>query len=426
MTNTNVPFTRSERLGPAGTACRICGGSTRVVLDLGKTPLANAFPSNRDENLPTFPLALEACVCGNLQLGTCVDPEVLYANYLYVTPDSTMLTAHYRTLAGALRERGMLAADSAVLEIGSNVGTFLAFLAPSVASVIGVDPAENICELARAAGVPTVCAFFDLASARAAVAASRAPDVIFARHCMAHNEQPYTMLEAAAEVLAPAGTIVIENAYGVQTIEGGEFDQIYHEHMFYFTVHAVSFMLERVGLRLVDVLPAPIHGGSLVFMARRAAENPSVSEAVGAALAAERISLADDALIGFRDHTQGTVERLRALLAQLAAEGARVYAYGASAKGSTLLNVIGAAATTIAACADSTPIKVGRFVPGVGIPIVSEASALADPPDAFLLTAWNYRNELIAKVRRGGNERTGFVIPIPVVEYVAGHAAPAS
>jgi len=373
----------------------------------------------RDVEPRTFPLVLELCDdCGNLQLRDCLDAADLYRHYLYVTPDSPMLRQHYESLHAYLANGHYIRPDSFVLEVGSNAGLFLQFLQPRTAKVLGIDPATNICEMARASGIDTVCDFFAMDSARAIREQHGAPDLIVARHCMAHNADPHVMVSAAAELLTDDGHLVIENAYGLTTVENNEFDQIYHEHMFYFTIRSMKALLARNGMHLTGIFMAPVHGGSIVFVAKKARPGDVVDVSV------EQFSRREDDLLRpgtferFSENAYAIKERLATLVEDLVAEQKSVWTYGATAKGNTLLNYVGLTHQQIGYCVDSTPIKQGKFLPKSGIRVVSEEEATASPPDFYLLTAWNYKQEVIEKVRRSGNNHTRFIIPVPHVHIV--------
>src|SRR2546428_2019366 len=251
--------------------CRICSSATRTLLDLGESPLANALKASPDQPDESYPLVLEQCDrCGNVQLRDCVDAHALYSHYLYMTPDSPSLTRHYAVLERHLADRGVIRPEAAVLEIGSNTGAFLRHLQPHVGRVMGVDPAANICRIANASGIETVCDFFDAGSAATLKDRFGHPDLIVARHCFAHNRDPHEMLRGVTTLLDPQGHFLIENAYLLNTIENNEFDQIYHEHMFYYSIRSMQALLARHGMHIVDVLLVPVHGGSIVFLTKKA------------------------------------------------------------------------------------------------------------------------------------------------------------
>lgn len=401
-------------------ACRICKAQTRRVLDLGESPPANALNDAPTVGQASFPLVLEGCiVCGNLQLHDCMDAQLLYRNYLYTTPDSQSLRTHYEKLYAYLSQRAYIRPESFVLEVGSNSGLFLQFLKPRVAKVLGIDPAANICAVARAAGIETLCDFFAGPSADAIRASHGVPDTIIGRHCFAHNCDPHIMIAAAAELLADAGTLIVENAYALNTVENNEFDQIYHEHMFYFSIRSVSTLFALHGLFLADVFMSPVHGGSIIFVAKKEVAGVRASESVQRSLEAEKLRLTAPALTRFGASALRIRTELAGLVGELVAAGKSIYTYGASAKGNTLLNYVGLTHEHIRYCVDSTPVKQGKYLPKSNIEVVSEKYALAMPPDYFLLTAWNYEDEIIAKVRGCGNQRSKFIVPIPDVRIVS-------
>lgn len=389
-----------------------------MLLDLGDTPPANWLMHSESDAVEEFPLVLENCICGNFQLRHCLDASTLYTTYSYVTPRSPSLSAHYERLLHHLESNGFVGRSSRVLEIGSNVGCFLEFIAPRVGSVLGVDPARNIAEVANANGVPTRAEFFNVSTARQIRRIDGEADLVVARHCMAHNSNPYEILDGVTEVLAPKGVLVIENAYAIKTFENNEFDQIYHEHMFYFTLHAVRTMLAKRGLTLVDVIFSDIHGGSVACIAKRADAEGRINRSVADGLKREDAALREGLAERFAASAARIQSNLRSLIFDLRRQGNLIYAYGATAKGATLLNSAGLTREDIPFCADSTPIKQGRFVPKCGVKIVSEEWAFANPPDFFLLTAWNYRDELIGKARAAGLDGVRFIVPVPDVSLV--------
>ena len=394
--------------------CRICEAPTEEILDLGSSPLANALKFSPEEVQESYPLVLEWCErCDNVQLRDVVPADELYSNYLYVTPDSPSLQAHYDALVEYLVGGGYVSSESFVVEAGSNIGSFLHRLAPTVGDVLGVDPARAIVDLANERGVNTICDYFapEMAS-RIASERGRA-DLVVARHCLAHNESPHQMLDAAQAVLSRDGCMLIENAYVLNTIQNTEFDQVYHEHMFYFSVRSMTALLRMHDLQLVDAFTVPIHGGSIVFIARPGNDHVP-SQAVGRISSEERRVLNRDAFQSFASRTRDVQIQLKDLIGELVSGGATIYSYGATAKGNTLLNVVGLSSQEISLCVDSTPVKQGRFLPGSNIPVISEEQGLRSPPDYYLLTAWNYKDEIVAKVRGSGETHSRFIIPVPV------------
>lgn len=398
--------------------CRICESPTKDVLDLGVSPPANSFKRSPDEQQETFPLVLDWCQnCDNVQLRDTLDSAELYRNYLYVTPDSTMLTAHYEFLHDYLVANGLLQPESFVVEIGSNAGHFLKRLGATAKRILGVDPATRIAAIANEAGVPTIADFFNASIAEQILAEGGQADLVVARHCLAHNESPHEMVDGARALLSPDGHLVVENAYVLNTLENGEFDQVYHEHMFYFSIRSMKALLRRHNMHLVDVMMSLVHGGSIIFVAAMG-QGGRTSDEVRMYEARERLFLNAKAFERFAQRARQIRMQLRELVGELNSQGRVIYTYGATAKGNTLLNFAGFTSDEIRYCVDSTPMKQGLFLPQSNIQVISEEAAAKTPPDYFLLTAWNYQDEIVGKVRESGNYASKFVIPIPFVKIV--------
>ena len=236
---------------------------------------------------------------------------------------------------------------------------------------------------------------------------------------MAHNQWPQRMLDGVREVIAADGILVIENNYAGQMIGDTEFDQIYHEHMFYYSLTSLSALLAGSGFRVIDAAFSKVHGGSIICFAVRDRSTWETKSNVAGRVAEERRMFSPEALRLFARRTYEIRDHLRNVVDDLHAVGKRIAAYGATAKGATLLNFCGFTANDITSCADSTLIKQGRYIPGARIPIVAESELLNDPPDYFLLTAWNYKDELIAKTRAAGAKDVLFIVPIPSVEITS-------
>jgi novobiocin biosynthesis protein NovU/D-mycarose 3-C-methyltransferase len=389
------------------------------ILNLGAMPPANSLLNSPNEIQEEFPLTLDYCKsCHNLQLRDCLDQINLYKNYLYVTPDSSSLKNHYKYLYDYLNSRKFLTDDSFVFEVGSNIGYFLSFIKSKVKKVLGMDPAENICKMAEDLGIETVCNFFDKKSATNIKVSNGSPDIIIARHCFAHNANPHDLMKGVVELLSENGKLVIENAYALNTIKDNEFDQIYHEHMFYYSIRSMSKLLNIHDLQLIDVLTTSVHGGSIIFIAEHKSIHNKISESVLQYLSNEENILNSGAMTNFLNKTLEIKVQLKMLITELKLENKTIYTYGATAKGNTLLNFVGVTQQEIPFCIDNTKIKHGKFLPKSKIKIISEEEGLDNPPDYFLLTAWNYQDEIIRKVRSEGNTKSKFIIPFPTVHIV--------
>ncbi len=406
------------------TGCRSCAsGSLSSVLELGETPLANALltPDELDRPEPRFPLTLLFCgACGLVQIRETVDPQVLFRHYLYLSSFSTTMLEHARRAAEEHIARLGLGAGSLVVEVASNDGYLLKNFVARGIPVLGIEPAANIAQVAEAAGVPTLCEFFGRDLARRLAAQGRRAHLILANNVLAHVADTGGFVAGLEALLAPGGEAVLEFPYVADMIAGAEFDTIYHEHLCYFSLHAARNLFGRHGLMVVDVERLAIHGGSLRLTVRRAGEAGEVAPAVPALLEQE-----EDAGLTRLDAYQafaGEVERirrdLRAEVERRRRGGQTLAAYGAAAKGTTLLATTGLGREHLAFVADRSTVKQGLHTPGTHLPIVPPEALLERRPDAVLLLTWNFAEEIFrqqaAYLQQGGL----FIVPIPRLRVV--------
>lgn len=411
-----VPVTR---MADQDQLCRICAGETFTLIDLGNQPFANALVDDPTQCVKLYPLSVHVCTeCATAQLSYCADDRELYEDYKYITPKSVALSEHYGKLVSFLMESGYMKRCSDLLEIGSNIGRFLEHVRPCVRSILGIDPAVNIARMANEKGVPTVNRFFNAASAKAILSEFGRQDVIVTRHCFAHNEKPWLMLEGVVRLLTHDGTFVIENAYFLDTVMNFEFDQFYHEHMYYYILRSISEIVSHYGLKLIDVYHSAIHGGTMVYVVKFESAGDAVTDEVFAYLEQEREMQTSAFYQQFISRIEKNRRELGSLLRELKAKGKIIHAYGASAKSTTLLNYYNISSDMIPYVVDSTITKHGKFIPVANIEVISEQDGLKNPPDYYLLTIWNYKDEVMRKVRSSGNHRTKFILPHPQVVVV--------
>jgi len=416
----------SQGRGPSSAprvTCRSCGhAELSLVLSLGRTPLANALLSTEQLGEPeeTYPLDLAFCpACSLVQITETVPPEQLFRNYFYLSSFSDTMLRHAEEIAARLtRERG-LGGDSLVVEVASNDGYLLQFYKRAGVPVLGVEPAENVARVAvEERGVPTVCDFFGAELAGRLAAEGRRADVIHANNVLAHVADLNGVVRGFATLLKPGGLAVVEVPYVGEMIDRTEFDTIYHEHLCYFSLTALDRLFRRHGLLIKDAELLAIHGGTLRIFAGAGGE--AQSDAVRRLLDEE----AGRGVGGFEFYRGfgEKVERLRrdllALLGELKSGGKRVAVYGASAKGSTLLNYFGVGRETLDFVVDRSTVKQGRHTPGTRLPIYAPEKLLEAMPDYVLLLTWNFADEILAQQseyrRRGGR----FIVPIPEVRVV--------
>jgi len=403
--------------------CRACGSTHgELVLDLGVQPLANNLlrPEDLGKPEPRFPLRVFVCPdCWLLQITDLVPPVEMFTEYLYFSSFSDTMLRHARTAAERYLAEFQLGPDSFVVEVASNDGYLLQNFSRAGVPCLGIEPAANIAKVAREKGIETWTEFFGLMLAQRLGTERRQADLILGNNVFAHAPGINDFTAGLHELLAPGGRVVLEFPYGVELVEKTEFDTIYHEHVFYFTLTPLVPLLRRHGLDIFHVERLPIHGGSLRLFAGHAGAQP-VRPSVAALLAEERAKDVDQPAF-YRSFAE-QVRQLKAdLVAQLALfkqRGQTVAAYGASAKGSTLLNYCGLGRETLDFVADRSPHKQGRLTPGTHLPIVAPEELAQRLPDVTLLLTWNFADEILEQ-QRAYRERGGkFIIPIPKVRTV--------
>jgi SAM-dependent methyltransferase len=369
----------------------------------------------------TFPLDLVFCpACALVQITETVPPEVLFREYAYLSSFSDTVVLNAEGIVRRLIGLEGLGSESLAVEIASNDGYLLQHYHHKGIPVLGIEPAANIARVARdERGIPTVCEFFGAELAAELVAGGRAADVVHGNNVLAHVADLNGVVRGIATVLKPRGVAVIEVPYVKDLIDHCEFDTIYHEHLCYFSLTALDRLFRRHGLVIRDVERIPIHGGTLRIFASRA-EWAIPGEAVKSLLAEEAAWGVDreEFYRGFG----AKVERLRAslleLLGGLKAQGRRIAAYGASAKGSTLLNFFGIGADTLEFVVDRSTVKQGRYTPGTHLPILAPERVLELRPDYLLLLTWNFADEILAQQQAFRDQGGRFIIPIPECRVV--------
>ena len=352
-----------------------------------------------------------------VQILETVPPEQLFGEYVYFSSFSQTMLDHARTLATEMVTTQRLANKSLVVEAASNDGYLLQFYQQAGVRVLGVEPARNIAEVARRErGIPTVAEFFGADLAARLRSEGRRADVFHAHNVLAHVPDLNGFVAGIRLILADDGVAVVEAPYVKDLIDHCEFDTIYHEHLCYFSLTALERLFRRHGLVIHDVRRVAIHGGTLRLYASPETANRGPTAAVTGLLAEERAWGVDNPAFyrAFVDRVRGLKDALCCLLKGLKQSGKRLAAYGASAKGSTLLNYFGVGRETLDFVVDRSTVKQGKVTPGTHLKIHDPARLLEEMPDYLLLLTWNFADEIVAQQaeyrRRGGR----FIIPVPV------------
>ena len=400
--------------------CRSCGQvGLNTVLSLGSTPLANALL--REEELgtseSTWPLDLVWCpTCSLVQISETVSPEVLFRDYAYLSSFSDTMVAHARSIADRLRETRQLGSDSLVVEVASNDGYLLQWYHQAGVPVLGIEPARNIARIAESErGVRTISEFFGQDLAQQLVRDGQRADVIHANNVLAHVADLNGIVAGFATLLKPEGVVVVEAPYLKDLLDHVEFDTIYHEHLCYFSLTALTQLFGQQGLEIIDVERLAIHGGSLRITAAKAG-TASVKSTVHDLLEEEAAWVRDPEFYqSFGERVEALRRDLVGLLRSLKADGKRIAVYGASAKGSTLLNYFGIGSDVLDYVVDRSTVKQGRYTPGTRLKIHDPSRLTEDQPDYCLLLTWNFAEEVLAQQAQYRDRGGKFIIPIPSV-----------
>lgn len=404
------------------TQCRICQSPRLdMFLSLGPMPLANSFLKQEQLNKPEphYPLDVVFCSnCGLVQLAQVVDPEIMFKDYAYQTGTSAPMKEHFARLAEKTIKEFRIPERSLVMDIGSNDGTLLENFKKANMRVLGIEPAANIAKLASSRGIDTINDFFNKNLAHKISSDKGKPSVILATNVFAHVDELEDFVDGVNSLLADDGVFIIEVPYLVDMIANVEFDTIYHEHLSYFAVRPLATLFGKFGMSIVDVERVGVHGGSLCLYVQKspASVGTNVTELLRKEKEADIDSLAT--YKRFAQDTNRIREELTSLLTTLKSQGRKIAAYGATAKGNTLLNYCKIGTDILDYVSDTTPFKQGRYTPGMHIPVFPESFFHESPPDYALLLAWNYADEILRKEERYRQEGGKFIVPIPKPQIV--------
>ena len=406
--------------------CRLCGALLQTTLvDLGASPLANAYLSADDlERAETrYPLRPRVCEsCWLVQVPAFETREAIFGDYLYFSSFSDSWLAHCASLAKQMVDRLGLDQNSRVVEVASNDGYLLQYFQQRGIPVLGIEPAANVAEVARAKGIPTEVRFMGAGLGTELGAKGRQADLLLGLNVLAHVPDIHDFAEGLVRTLAPGGTLVLEFPHLLELIRGLQFDTIYHEHFSYLSLVPVERLFQEHGLAAFDVARLETHGGSLRLFAchRQDARAEQPSETLKALRREEREARLDQPE-GYRAFAPKVLDIKHGLLRHLLkarAEGRRIVGYGAPAKGVTLLNYCGIGPDLLPYTVDRSPSKQGRYLPGCRIPIRAPEDLLRDRPDEVLILPWNLKHEIIAQMAEVRSWGGCFSVPIPNVQVL--------
>ena len=404
--------------------CRLCDAPlTRTFVDLGMSPLCESYvPMEKlDEAESFYPLHVRLCdTCLLVQLPAYVSGEEIFSDYAYFSSYSDSWVAHAKKYAEAMTERLQLTSSSLVAEVASNDGYLLQHFAAAGIPVLGVEPAANVAEVARARGILTEVQFLGADTGREIARLHGRADLVAANNVFAHVPDIRGFAAGLRALVNDEGTVTLEFPHLMRLIDRRQYDTIYHEHFSYLSLLTSSRALAGAGLRVVDVEELETHGGSLRVYARPEDSAGEPTERVKAVLAAEEAAGLHTVAghQGFAPAVLKIKSDLLEFLLTAAREGKSVAGYGAPGKGNTLLNHCGIRSDLLSYTVDRSPFKQGKFLPGTHIPIYAPERLAETKPDYVLVLPWNLREEISRQLRYVGAWGGKLVFPIPELEVV--------
>lgn len=402
------------------TICRVCEGTNLVkVLDLGSTPPSNAYLKKDDLEKPekSFPLALYFCrTCFLAQLLDVVEPDILFKDYHFLTGASAPSVEHFKKYVNEVILPLIKSPEDLLIDIGGNDGVLLSH-AKGSARVLNVDPADNLAPLSEEKGVPFYPAFFTSLIADDIIAKYGNAKVVVANNVFAHIDPIRDVFNGVSKLIGDDGVFIFEVHWVKHLVEQGAFDQIYHEHLCFYSLHAAKYLVESAGMKVFDVQIVPTQGQSLrVHVSKNKAEKSSVNQILRIE---KEFGLTDEkTFVTFGEKVSANRKKLRELLLDLKAKGERIVGYGAPAKGNTLLNYYEIGPEILDYLTDTTTMKQGLFSPGMHIPIVAPEELYERTPGYALLLSWNFKDAILKKEKALRERGMKFIIAVPQIEII--------
>lgn len=398
--------------------CKSCGYEGIIrFLELGNIPPVNAFIFPEDiKNEKSYPLNLANCPnCFLVQLEEVVPPEELFRNYLHLSAGSQANISHLQNVAEFINKKFNLNENKKILEIGSNDGTLLSFLKKYTPHVLGVDPARNLVDLNKQKGVDYIAEFFNTTTSSNILNTKGKFDLIVALNVIPHTSNNIDLLKAARMVLNDSGFLIMEGVYALETILKGEFDTIYHEHIYTFSLHSLISLFRMAGLTLVDVEKIQTQGGSLRIIAMKDEFAVNINKSVSDLLKEEeKIGLANQQTYNKVGKKVNDYKiNLRKIIDEEKSKNGKLIGLGAPARGVVIMNYIGITEDDMSYVIDDTPLKQGKVAPGVHIPVRSlEHLKNEKEKKTFLLLSWNYKESFVKRLKEL-NSSFRLIVPFP-------------
>lgn len=402
--------------------CLICENEIEPFMSFGKQPIANGFLSPKqfpDEYY--FEMQVASCSrCGMFQLVEQPDREKMFnENYAFFSGTSKFMAIHFKEFAEHVMSDYFNSRDPFVVEIGSNDGIMLQYFAENKIRHLGVEPSANVAKVAVDRGINTIVRFFDETVAKEIVGLHGQADAFLAANVMCHIPYQHSIVAGIKILLKPDGIVMFEDPYLGDVIEKTAYDQIYDEHVFLFSATSIDYLFNQHGMEVVDVEPQETHGGSMRYVISHKGARPRTKRAIAQLEKEKRLGLdKPETYERFKTNCEKSKSDLYGLLKKLRSEKKRVVGYAATSKSTTILNYCGIEPDMIEYISDTTPIKQGKFSPGVHIPVKPYAEFTRDYPDYSFLFAWNHAKEIMAKeqgyMQKGGK----WIVHVPKVQVL--------
>jgi len=412
-----------KELRIASPVCRISGQPLTKVLDFGRQPLGNGFLSQEHFTSEYFyPMEMGFCETSMmLQLIEQPAPEKMFhEHYAFYSSTSRSMERHFKEFCErVVRSKYLTETDPFVVELGCNDGIMLKHFAEAGIRHLGIEPSRNVARVANANGVRTLSEFFNESLAERIVCKEGQADAFLAANVMCHIPDIAGVVKGIKKLLKPTGVVMFEDPYLGDVVAKNSYDQIYDEHVFLFSALSIGYLFSMEGMELIDVLPQKTHGGSMRYVLARHGAYP-VKESVAVLIEEEKTHGLDRVATFnlFRSNVDRSKKNLVELLKKLKSQGKRVAGYGATSKSTTILNYCGINSDLIEYISDTTPIKQGKFTPGMHIPVVPYETFKSKPPDYAVLFAWNHAEEIMAKEKDFVGAGGKWIVHVPEVRVL--------
>jgi hypothetical protein len=402
--------------------CRFCSKKLVSFCDLGESPLANSFLDKNELKIeePFYPLHAYVCeACYLVQLEEIQSPKDIFQNYAYFSSYSSTWLKHCQDYVNRVIKRLDLDKNKQVIEIASNDGCLLSFFKKKEIPILGIEPAKNVAKKAEASGIPTINKFFNSQLAQELVSSKKQADLLIGNNVLAHVPNLNEFISSLKMILKSNGVITLEFPSLLELIEKNQFDTIYHEHYSYFSYLTIEKIFNHHGLNLFDVEELKTHGGSFrIYIQHQKNSSNHISDSISRIKLREKNHGLDklDSYHNFSRKVEAIKYQLRQFLDKINKSGKSIVAYGAPAKGNTLLNYCGIGADLIDYTVDLNPHKQGRFLPGTHIPIFHPERIMQTKPDYLLILPWNIKDEIMGQMKHITHWGGKFITPIPEIK----------